>query len=823
MILKEDEPLKIVRDSITSVLPHTDGAYIVVTYGKEVPTGKNPLVKMLKEMDCEVSFFKWTDDFSEARNFAMNQVPKGENIYLYWQDADDKLRGAEKLKEITKMAHINQWAAVFFDYWYKVDFDETGEITNILVKHKRERIIRNDDTFKWIGMLHETLIEQRVENVKKVSMNDCVVIHANTDDDRADKNIERNIRILEKQTIDDGGKDPRTLVYLARAYFDKGKIEKPGVERQSWWDQALRLFHTYLEGKGVPGEKNYIAPSGWPEERAIAWSHIGEMAVVQKAPKIAVEAFQNAIEESPLYPQHYVNLAMAYTLTNTKGDIEKAKHWLTLATSFDSPETTLITTPKDMKTRALETDFYIQLREGKFEEAVVDLEKLIQLLPQDKALKERLKSTREAMEANKAAQSIVYLGKYMEANKVGKKNLEYLTRAIPESMANEKFVSEMRHRFLPPRTWKDNEIAILCGAGVEPWTPDSVKTGLGGSEEAVVYLSQELKKLGWKVTVFAAPGEKAGKFNGIEYREYHEININDNFNALILWRNIGFVDLNPKAKFKMVWMHDVPNNADFTEERVNKVNKIAVLSEYHESLLRYQKKDGTYEKIPKKKIFLTENGTFNLKPPSKKNKRDQYKMIYASSPDRGLVHLLKMWPTIKKEVPKATLDVYYGFNTFDVLYADNPAMMKWKAGIMGMLKQDGIKYHGRIGHEELHKAMEGCGVWAYPTDFTEISCITAMKAQILGAIPVTTTLAALNETVKNGIKIDADITEKDVRKEYVESLVELLKDKKKQEEIREPMMKWAKDFYTWERVAFNWDKLFRVYLQNPEMLKRKDL
>jgi len=164
MILKEDEPTKIVKDSIQSVLPHMDGAYIVVTYG-----------------DKEVSFFKWVDDFAKARNFAMSQMPKGENIYFYWQDADDVLRGAEKLRGIAEEAYRMKWAAVFFDYWYKCDYDKEGNITNILVNHKRERIIRNDDTFKWIGMLHETLIEQRVENVMKVAMKECIVIHVPKD------------------------------------------------------------------------------------------------------------------------------------------------------------------------------------------------------------------------------------------------------------------------------------------------------------------------------------------------------------------------------------------------------------------------------------------------------------------------------------------------------------------------------------------------------------------------------------------------------------------------------------------------------------------
>jgi hypothetical protein len=38
------------------------------------------------------------------------------------------------------------------------------------------------------------------------------------------------------------------------------------------------------------------------------------------------------------------------------------------------------------------------------------------------------------------------------------------------------------------------------------------------------------------------------------------------FNVLVLWRFVGFMDVDPKARFKMLWLHDVPNNPDFTKE-----------------------------------------------------------------------------------------------------------------------------------------------------------------------------------------------------------------------------------------------------------------
>ncbi len=145
--------------------------------------------------------------------------------------------------------------------------------------------------------------------------------------------------------------------------------------------------------------------------------------------------------------------------------------------------------------------------------------------------------------------------------------------------------------------------------------------------------------------------------------------------------------------------------------------------------------------------------------------------------------------------------------------------MQWKEQIMKMMEQSGIVYHGRVGHAELHYEMFKSGIWAYPTDFTEISCITAMKAQALGAVPVCTNMAALEETVKNGVRVDVDITVEEGQKEYVESLIGVLEHPEEWTEARIKMMEWARGRFGWLDVAKSWDELFRINIQNPDQKK----
>src|SRR3990167_134558 len=184
-------------------------------------------------------------------------------------------------------------------------------------------------------------------------------------------------------------------------------------------------------------------------------------------------------------------------------------------------------------------------------------------------------------------------------------------------------------------------------------------------------------------------------------------------------------------------------------------------------------------------------------------------MVYGSSYDRCLQHLLKMWPKIRAQVPDAQLRVFYGWNLFDVGYRDNPQMMTWKDDMNKLMKQEGIIELGRISHEAVRKEFEMAGIWVYPTHFGEISCITAMKAQAFGAIPCVINYAALKETVQFGEKVDGDIYDQETKDIFLKALVGLLNDPERQERIRKDMMPWAQEKFGWDKVAKQWDEEFR--------------
>lgn len=184
-----------------------------------------------------------------------------------------------------------------------------------------------------------------------------------------------------------------------------------------------------------------------------------------------------------------------------------------------------------------------------------------------------------------------------------------------------------------------------------------------------------------------------------------------------------------------------------------------------------------------------------------------HKLCYLSSPDRGLEILLEMWPHIRAAFPQAQLEVAYGWAVFDMLFHNNPERQAWKQTILEKLKQPGITDHGRIGKAELQTLRRQCGIWAYPTWFAEINCITALECQADGCVPVTVNSFALKETVGSGIKIEGDIYEAAVQEQYLHELLALMGDEKRWKREQDKGIQFARD-YAWSTIAAEWERAF---------------
>jgi len=368
--------------------------------------------------------------------------------------------------------------------------------------------------------------------------------------------------------------------------------------------------------------------------------------------------------------------------------------------------------------------------------------------------------------------------------------IENLFKSIPTHLKKHELLIQLRNQHLRPKLWASDEIEIYCGQAWEDWAAPSVINGIGGSEEAVIYLSKELVKLGWKVTVYCSCGELEGTYEGVEYKQYFEFNPRDDHNIVISWRNNIFTE-GFSAKKKYVWLHDVMPKGSYTE--LNTFDKLIVLSEFHKSVID----------APDDKKYVSSNGVNLADFRESKEVRNPHRMIYTSSYDRGIEHLLKRWADVRKEVPDAELHLFYGWNTYDEMMKVGRRPVEYRQYMTKLMEQEGVFEHGRVGHKRLLKEFNKSGIYIYPSHFDEISCISAMKAQECGCVPVVFDYAALKETVKSGIKIEGIATNENNMDEYITKLIAVLKDTDNQEALRKDI---PKKIFGWDSVAKKWSE-----------------
>ncbi len=264
-----------------------------------------------------------------------------------------------------------------------------------------------------------------------------------------------------------------------------------------------------------------------------------------------------------------------------------------------------------------------------------------------------------------------------------------------------------------------------------------------------------------------------------------------------------------KARKTAVWMHDNPQLFPPVEESqrlefLASFDKLFMLSNFHKSLLP--------DWIPEDKIFLTTNGInledFNLTGIARNPKR----LISISDYTRGIEHLLIQWDKVIKEVPDAELHLFYGWQVVDALMNSPlinsfPQLPVQKQKILRLFNQKNVYEHGRIGQQELVEELFQSGIWVYPCHTAETFCISAWKAQAAGCVPVVTTYAGLDETVKSGIRIKGPAGDDETNNAFIEAVIDLLKNPEKQESLRQEALD-LKDSFGWDKVAQQWHQEF---------------
>jgi glycosyltransferase involved in cell wall biosynthesis/2-polyprenyl-3-methyl-5-hydroxy-6-metoxy-1,4-benzoquinol methylase len=349
------------------------------------------------------------------------------------------------------------------------------------------------------------------------------------------------------------------------------------------------------------------------------------------------------------------------------------------------------------------------------------------------------------------------------------------------------------------------DIVFFIGDGVEVWTPASVKaSGIGGSETAAVEMAKRLAANGNKVRVYSGCGTSGdGIYDGVEYHQTNKFQ-DLTCDVLIVSRRADMLAdrYNIEAKLKLLWVHDV-YAIGATNELLLKADRILALSEWHKQNLI------NHHNLHPDHIIVTRNG-IDLERFNKKVARNKFKAINSGSPDRSWPVLLECWTTIKERVPEAELHLFYGFKNWEYSAPFFPGQTDLIAYLKNKIKELetlGVVNHDRVNQEQLAEEFLSAGCWIHPTWFTETSCITAMEAQAAGLRMVTSSLAALNETVSTrGVLIDGEWTSPEYKAKFVDAVVKAMTDYNEADRLQ--LQKYAKEHFDWNSLAREWETKF---------------
>lgn len=759
MIVKgSDDEAKVLDRCLNNISPYVDAIYITRT--QKPGEKKNKAVeKVVKEYKGILSDFEWVNDFSAARNFNFSQVPK-KYEYIIWSDADDVWRGLENLQD-TIEEHKDVDA---FGFWYLYDFDEYKKPT---VVHKKTMVVKNDGCVEWAGALHEDFKENR--SLKTMFVEGIERLHL-TDQKRFGIAAKRNEEVS-KADVEKNPNDPRVYWNYANSLISVGK-----------YDEAAKNIEKFL------------TVSQSDDEKYLATINLGNLYKDAGKNEEAEKNFYAAIGMKPLIPDGYIQTGYFHIHL---GNFKKAADYLLWGlTKKPQYHDIIVYNPRDYDYNPMMALAKCYWNIQRPDLALPMLEGCLKIYPDHewiKPLAEEMRTEADRMQG--VLKIIAELKEVADAEEVKKRLL-----SIDKKYQSHPALSALRNQYFIKTESTGKDLAIYCGFTTHEWNPDIYeKKGFGGSEEAVYYLSRELAKLGWNVTVYANVGTEPMERYGVTWKPFWEFNAKDKWDKLVVWRHPKILDYDLNCTDIYIDLHDVLPKGEFTEKRLEKIKKIFVKSNAHRVL---------FPNVPDEKFVIVPNGLdtsmFEDSP-----KKDQYLLINTSSADRSLDVLPKLFRRVKEQVPEAKLKWAYGWGIFDDAHGHEGK--KWKEDTIKALEDAGIDCLGKLNPKEVAELYKKANILAYPTAFYEIDCISVRKAQLAGCLPVTSDYAALAETNAKGIKVHTKDNEggfshgmKDekAQDEWVEAVVKKLKEPI---EDRTEMVEWARGF-SWPNIAEIWNK-----------------
>ena len=752
-LIVRDDPVGL-RRCLESARPHVAEICIVDTGSRDdTPAVAREFADKLETWTgCNDSEGRIADfGAARRRSFALASHDR-----VMWLDSDDELVGGEHLAALVAPLEQDDYLMLAYDYTQ----DAQGRSVCL---HWRERVV-DRRSFVWVGAVHEVLapvghgiacpacaledetlrmaLTSPVRNTRPIQVEQVRVVHHRQ---RLNKpaNPERNLRILDAHLARHGDLSVRDLYYRGLELGYQGRLRE-----------------------SIATHKLYVSRSGWDDEKALAtleiarhYATLGEYAETRDWAGQALQVRETWAEPCFLLGRCWYFLAQAAQGNERRRNWERCVHWIRSGLALPPTQTILWVDP----TERLSVQQFLNV-------ALFELGDLRGAL-------ESCEAAAELGDPGIVQNALTYREKLARA--AHQESVAELMRLGQMSVAAAKVSLDIvaGQYSVASSSAGDTDVIIYTGPALERWNPDTIERRgpMGGSELMAWQMARGLRARGHSVRLVGDCLGSEGTWDGVQFVSYQAAQ-SLRCQLLISSRQAEAIDVIGHAR-SWLWVHDITAGDSLTPERAQRLERIMVLSRWHEQAMLAH-----YPWLGDESLTVTRNG-IDLAPFARADvPRKQARAMATSSPDRYLPKLLDLWPEIRSRVPDAEFHAYYGFaNMRNVAEmqgdrAQLASIAELEKRLDGM-RDLGVAVHGRVNQRELAEAFLSSGAILYPTWFSETSCLSAMQARAAGCHVVTSKLAALPETLagyRYATLIDAPYDSADYREQCIDAAVRAL-------------------------------------------------
>ncbi|MEW6327166.1 MAG: tetratricopeptide repeat protein [Thermodesulfobacteriota bacterium] len=750
-----------------------------------VDTGsRDKTPEIARSFEAKVIFHPWTDDFSEVRNVSLSHASGDWIIVL---DADEVIAERDWLKIRAYIREGQRPGYRLLQRNYDYDTSFAGRHRNTGDYEEGEgypgfgisplvRLFKRDERISFMGKVHEG-VEPSFETQGLSAGDTDIPIHhyGKVRDQRYVRRKAELYRRLGEENLQACPPDVRALSDLGTQYLELGELAraeevlKKAVEldptrlrphfdlgvlytRQGQWLEALRAFLRAIELDPADASSRYNC--------GFVLEQLGQKDA-------ALEQYREALAHNPDHVEANFRLGLMFLGDN---EVDVAVRFL---------KRTISISPGHVAAHNNLGVAYERI--GRYEESVREYKKALELDPEYENARHNLNRLVSALAS-----------------------ISTPTLTLPRQGGGSCRDGQFSKGQLPS--------IIFFNKGISFNGHTLEERPLGGMETALINMARELAGLGCRVTVFCNC-DRPGNYDGVEYisvldfgRTGHaaDIFISVRYPEPFLW------DL--PTDCKVLWTGDAcdqPFIKAVGEQALwSRIDKVFTVSRWQAESFK------SVFGIPGDKFYVTRNGINEayFKEVSGVD-RHVKRLVYTSTPFRGLDVLLEVFPEIRRRVSEAELYIYSSMAVYQYSKEDDERMF---GEIYRRAGQPGVYLKGSVRQRDLAEALLSSSLLAYPNHFSETSCIAAIEAMAAGVPIVTTALGALPETVGDcGILIEGDAHSQIYKEKFVDAVCDLLINREKWARLSAKGRERALEFYSWKTIAGEWVEELSVCSHRP--------